>query len=133
MMSKIIFNAIRCPDGTVLESKSRWDYQSHTQADGRTYAVDGGNDYQRIAAPDHDYKNLAVTTEDDHSLIREAFTWKSVLDADGNPLNAPVVRKLKDISDDHLRALVDYTVTGYPNWVNRVIVSELNWREIYEV
>ena len=43
----IIYNAIRTPDGTVIESKHRWDYQAHTDANGQLYAVDGGNDYLR--------------------------------------------------------------------------------------
>jgi len=56
----IVVNAIECPDGTVILSANRHDYRSHTQADGRTYAVDGGHDYLKRSAPDNDYTELSI-------------------------------------------------------------------------
>jgi len=38
----LIANALRTPDGTVLESKSRHDYKEYIDANGKTYMIDGG-------------------------------------------------------------------------------------------
>ena len=36
-MSELIYNALRTPDGTIIESKSRHDYVTHTDANGKNY------------------------------------------------------------------------------------------------
>lgn len=125
---KILYNAIQCPDGTILHSKYRHDFVAHVQADGREYFVDGGNDYQRIGGTDDMFVNLSVTTEDNHDKIREVFTWTSCFDAYGNRLEAYVIRKLKDLDDSHVKSLVKWTEHGYPSWVNKVMVDELAYR-----
>src|SRR5690554_4080122 len=116
MEAQIIYNAIRCPDGTLLESKHRHDYNEHTQEDGRIYAVDGGLDYSRRAFSDNEYEELLVTTEDGIETIREIFKWTSVLDENGERLEQPVRRKLKDLDDQHVLNLIEWTREDYPKW-----------------
>lgn len=127
-MTQIIYNAIQCPDGTILESRHRHHFNEHTQADGRVYFVDGGLDYQHIGCSDDQWVNLAVTMDDPVERIREVFQWTSVLDKDGNKLETPVRRKLKDLTTEHVTALVEYTAEGYPKWVNEVFIRELEYR-----
>lgn len=126
-MTKILRNAIRTPDGTVLESTYRWDYREYTDANGVTYMVDGGLDYFRRSA-EGEYEDLSVTTEDDHDIIRQHFTWGSQLDADGLPLDTPVVRKLCELTDDHVKALVKWTADGYPDHIHQIMLDEAKWR-----
>lgn len=126
----LIYNAIQCPDGTILHSKYRHDFVAHVQADGREYFVDGGNEYQRIGFSDKEFINLSVTTEDPHDKIREVFTWTSCFDAYGNRLESYVVNKLKDLDDSHVKALVKWVEHGYPSWVNKVMVDELAFRNL---
>ena len=39
---KILSNKMRTPDGTILESKHRHDYVTHTDANGKEYMLDSG-------------------------------------------------------------------------------------------
>jgi len=130
MMNKqLIHNSIQCPDGTILVSKHRYDFKQHIQEDGREYFVDGGVDYQRVGHSDDEWINLSVYVGDAHGKIREVFTWTRQLDANGNVLPEPEVVLLKDITDDHLNALVEWTLDGYPDYINSVFVEEVNWRK----
>lgn len=125
----ILYNAIQCPDGTIIESTYRHDWVQHIQEDGREYFVDGGLDYQRIGCSDKKFINLLVTTESEHAKIREVFKWTSNYDANMNPI-APVKRKLKDLTDDHVKALVIWTEEGYPEYVHKIMKDELEWRRL---
>lgn len=124
----ILYNAIQCPDGAVIESRYRYDFVMHKQEDGREYFVDGGKDYQRIGYSDKEFTNLLVTTDSPHERIREVFTWVSCLDAAGNRLPAYVTKYLKDLDDNHVKALVKYTAVGYPEYINKIIKDEFSFR-----
>ena len=122
---KILRNAIQTPDGTILHSKHRYDYVTHIDTtNGVEYMVDGGNDYLRCAGTP--YTDLTVTTRDNHELIREVFMWTSNLDADGNVIN-PIQRKLSELTDDHVLALVEWT-TDYPEYIHLIIENEADYR-----
>lgn len=70
---RLVYNAIQTPDGTVLESTHRHDYQSHVDdKGGLTFAIDGGLSHRRIVGCD--YKDLSITTND-HEVAREHLTW----------------------------------------------------------
>ena len=42
---KVLVSGMICPDGTVLYSRHRHDYKSHTDSNGEWYMIDGGLDY----------------------------------------------------------------------------------------
>ena len=44
---RIVCNRIQTPDGTILISQHRHDYQIYTDKNGLEYMVDGGCDYLR--------------------------------------------------------------------------------------
>jgi hypothetical protein len=126
--AQIIYNAIRCPDGTVIESKHRWDYVEHLQEDGRRYAVDGGDAYLRRAVSDDKYEEISLTTSAPHEEIREVFSWTSIKGKDGEELPEPVTRKLKDLDDGHVLALVEFTESGYPKYIQQIFINESKFR-----
>ena len=59
----LIRNAMMCPDGTIIESKHRHDYQVHKIGDDK-YVVDGGLDYIKRSHPPT-------------ANIKEMCEWKS--------------------------------------------------------
>ena len=130
MTRQLLHNSIKCPDGTILVSKHGHDFVQHEQEDGRVYFVDGGLSYQRLGFADTEYIDLSVYSDAPHEDIRNCFTWTKSFDGDMNPLTKPEQVLLKDITESHLEALVKWTETGYPDYINDVFKNETKWRAI---
>lgn len=122
-MSDIISNALRTPDGTILRSRHRHDYVTHTDANGKTYMLDGGLSYVRCSA-NGDEEHLTVTLEDPHELVREECVWGSYGPKGDQPLT---YKKLCDMSDAHIEAVLKNVL-----WINPAIKTamqnELDYR-----
>lgn len=75
--SVILKNAIRTPDGTLLESKHRHDMVMHTQENGKVYGVDGGLDYLRRIGFTDDVvdKSIVWNVDEPFSVVRENLQW----------------------------------------------------------
>lgn len=60
----MLYNAIRCPDGTILHSTHGWDYKTNLDAiTGEIYMVDSGNSmYYRRSINDVPAEDISVTT-----------------------------------------------------------------------
>ena len=84
--------------------------------------------YQRIGYSDNEYINLCVYSDDQHEKIREHFEWTRTFDKDMNKLPQPEIIKLKDIQDDHLMKLVEWTNSGCPKEIHKVFVDEVEYR-----
>lgn len=125
-MNKLIRNALQTPDGTILESRYRHDYQTYTDTvNGQTYMVDGGLDYCRRSAM-NDAIDLNVYIEDPHEKVRDALTW-GTYGKDGKQPYSLV--KLKCMSTDHIRAcLENCSHTMYPQ-IQEAMKNELVFRE----
>ena len=125
-MSRLIYNAIRTPDGTVLESRHKHDYQEYQDANGLEYMVDGGLDYaRRILQDTHAYEELSVSLEDGHERVREFATWGSYGPDGDQPIH---YIKLKDMSTDHIEACLENVPRMHPNF-KEVFNNELNYRK----
>ena len=120
---QILVNMIRCPDSTILESRSTHDYQTHTQEDGQEFMVDGGLDYLRRSGVG--YEELSLCYGGDHNLLRECFTWGARGVNGDQPLH---YIKLKDITDSHLEALIDYTKGYSIKEINMLFIDEREFR-----
>jgi len=102
MERKLVYNAIRTPDGTLLESLNRHDYRTHLDKNGETYVNDGGNEYIRRSLNKIEAEDLSVYTDSPHEQIRK------VLRRNGTTL-------LKDISDEWLDNIIIYEEDLRPN------------------
>lgn len=102
-MNELIYNAIRTPDGTLLESLNRHDYKTHVDANGETYMVDGGLDYLRRSVNIVPATELSVYYGEDHAKAREVISWGTY----GKDGLQPYRRiKLKDMEADHIEACI---------------------------
>lgn len=73
-MISLIRNAIKTPDGTILESTHRHDYKEHTDANGKTYMVDGGLEYVRCSAHG-DEVHLSLYDDEPHDIQASVLKW----------------------------------------------------------
>ena len=125
-MSRIFYNAMKTPDGTIIESLHRHDYVSHEDANGETYVVDGGVDYLRRSvnpnAPAEDLSTYEV--EDDHEHNRQYFRW-GTYGKDGDEPFRQVF--LMDMSTNHIKAILRTQVLSQR--VSSLFTEELKYRE----
>ncbi len=68
---KILSSCIKTPDDTILISRNRHDYVTHEDANGETYMLDGGSDYQRRSVNNIPPEDLSVWTNSPYEHIRE--------------------------------------------------------------
>lgn len=103
MSRQLIRNAIQTPDGTILQSRHRHDYVTHTDKNGKTYMVDGGLDYVRRSA-NGDEIDLCLYDDEPHEVQREVVTWGTY----GKDGNQPLQYKaIKDMETDHIKAVLN--------------------------
>lgn len=124
---RLIYNAIKTPDGTILESKHRWDFNQHIDANGLYYLVDGGLDYTRQSVYiDHPSENLCVYLEDGHENVREYATW-GTYGINGDEELKYV--KLMDMSTDHIQACLANVPRMHPH-LKIAFIDELKFRGV---
>ena len=124
---QLIYSAWRTPDGTILHSRHRHDYQEHFDAVSKEwYILDGGLDYQRCSINEVPAEDLTLYSDDPHGKIREVFVWKSY----GKNFSQPegVYTLLKDLTDDHLAAILK-TQTHLPEYILEMFKNEIQFRE----
>ena len=100
--SKLILNALRTPDGTVIQSRHRHDYVTYTDANGKEYMVDGGLDYLRRSIHD-DQIDLSEYDDAPHERQRELLTWGTYGIKGDQPLQ---YKTIADMDTGHLEAVV---------------------------
>lgn len=124
MEKHLIYNAIRTPDGTILESRHVHDYVTHLDANGDEYMVDGGFDYLRRNVNKVPAEDLSLYSDEKHEVIREHIT-RGGRGLDGKqPLKYVL---LKDISSDWLNAIIKYEKELRPD--NRFIKHYIDERK----
>jgi hypothetical protein len=105
---QLVYNALRTPDGTVIESRSRHDYVTHLDKNGKEYMVDGGLDYVRRSA-NGDEVCLAVyigsdPTEQELELASGLLKWGTYGKEGDQPLKFIAI---KDMETDHIEAVLE--------------------------
>ena len=123
---KILYNAIRTPDGTVLESRHVHDFRQHRdKKTGGLYGVDGGTEYRRRSGPE-DYEEISIIWEPNmpHDILREYLTWASY----GKNGKGPVrYLLLKNMETSHINNVLD-TQRGLDKFYAKAFFAELDYR-----
>ena len=117
----IIRNIIKAPDGTILESSHRHDYQTHADKNGEVYVNDGGKMYLRRSVNKEPYEDLTIYSDDSIEKIREYFQWGTY----GKNGDEYRVKILKDLSNPHIEAIIK-TQIQLSEIVKNIFIRELN-------
>lgn len=103
-MPNLIYNAIKTPDGTVISSRHRHDYQRYLDKNGKEYMVDGGLDYLRRGGDGSDAIEMSLYDDAPHEVQRTVITWGSY------GINGDQPRKINRIADmetSHIEAVLE--------------------------
>lgn len=121
----IVYNAIRTPDGTVLESRNRHDYKTYIDQNAIMYMVDGGCDYLRRNGHPSDvmYEELSLYEDDPITAIRKVWNW-GTLGKYGDQPSRRVL--LKDMTHGHLCAMLEQEIYSH---VHSILERELFYRK----
>ena len=123
-MRKLIKNSIRTPDGTVLTSRHRHDYQSHKDTkSNEIYINDGGTSYIRRSINEVPYEDLSLYSTDSFEKLREGIEWGTF----GKNGNEPLQYKLiSNMSTNHINAIFSqYRLADY---LKEVFEKEISYR-----
>jgi hypothetical protein len=124
----MLLNRIETPDGTILTSRHRHDYQSHVDTiTGETYIIDGGNDYKRYSINKVQAKDLSITNDMPFEVIRQNFEWGTRGKDGKQPLRYV---KLKDLDISHIRAILS-TQMDLKNKLVEIFLEEIEYRRLY--
>ena len=119
-MSKIIRNAVKFQDGTIIESRHRHDFKCYAGL-----CVDGGLDYiRRVGTAEMPVEDISVYTDSPGEDIREGFSWGSYGKNGDEPLHHI---KLKDMTTSHIEAILR-TQHHISEYVRQMFYKELEGR-----
>ena len=127
-MRQIVSNRIKTPDGTILTSYHRHDYVTHIDANGETYMLDGGNNYQRTSVNIEPYKDLSIWSDAPYEIIRENFHRGGRGKNGDEPLKWVPLSKM---SDEWVKNCIEYNdkLGMSKSYANYLYCKELKYRQ----
>lgn len=123
---QLVVSRMRTPDGTLLVSLYNHHFVSHTDANGDEYFLDGGSVYQRHSINKAPLVDESIYVGDDHSQLREYFSWGTRGKDGKSPLE---FKALKDLTTDHIVAILE-TQKQLPEWRRDIFKAELSFRAL---
>lgn len=103
---RILRNAIKTPDGTVLESNHVHDFVCHLDKNGKRYCVDGGHQYLKRSGEVLDFEDLSVEDDGDHQTRRKYLKWGVSTTKDGKLLSKTKWTAICYLDTDHIKAVL---------------------------
>ena len=124
--AKLIRNAMQTPDGTIIESTHRHDYKTYTDANGKTYMVDGGLDYVRRSIHD-DQIDLCLYDDAPHVIQSSILKWGTYGINGDQPLKYVSVAEMDTA---HIEAVLELNVNPT---LKACMIEELQRRLVDDV
>ncbi len=120
----LLRNAMRTPDGTIIESKHRHDYVTHDDDNGEQYMVDGGTSYLKRSVNAVSAEDLSINSRpDDHEFNRQHFKWGTYGKNGSQPLRHVA---LMDMDMEHLEAIM--ITQNLSDNVGKLFIEEIKYR-----
>ena len=127
-MRKLIKSSIRCPDGTILTSRHRHDYQSHKDTkSNELYFTDGGIDYTKRSVNKESFIDLSLYSTDSFEKLREGLEWGTFGKNGDEELH---YKSISNMSTNHIKAILSqYRLADY---MKETFEKELEFRKYCE-
>ena len=123
-MRKLIKNSIKCPDGVILTSRHRHDYQAHLDKNGELYVNDGGIEYIRRSVNKESFIDLSLYTTDSFEKLRGGLEWATYGKNGDEPLQ---YKSISNMSTKHINAvLLNCRVSDY---MKEIFEKEIEYRK----
>ncbi|MFY8248149.1 MAG: DUF7695 domain-containing protein [Gloeomargaritales cyanobacterium] len=123
----ILKNSKRCNHcNDEIESKHRHDFV--TCFCGKI-SVDGGKDYGRTLFTElSDFTDTSIDDDGTHELRRQYITWGKSYDKDMNKLPKTIYIPIKDMTSDHIQAILDGDWAKNNPFYEELFKEELKFR-----
>jgi len=109
-----------------IESKHRHDF---VKCSCGKVAVDGGKDYKRVLFEKiSDFTDTSIDDNGSHELRRQYLTWGSNYDKDMNELPKTIWNPIKDMTTDHIQAILDGGWVKNNTFYEELFKEELKFR-----
>jgi hypothetical protein len=131
-MATYLLNSIRTPDGTVLFSRTRWDYVEHLDKNGEVYMVDGGGFYLRRSMNVEPYEELSVEDDGKHETRRQHLLWGVNYTKDEVRLPETQYRRIMDLDTDHIEKILELFEYRISDLYKEVFRQELQYRKLLD-
>jgi hypothetical protein len=132
MTPAIVCNRIKTPDGTILESRFRHDWNEHfDEFSKERYFVDGGLDYLKRSINKVPYVEMSLTTDSPFEDVRTIYR-RGTFNKAGNLVWIAIC----DMSDAHLLNAIKYNIEKYGNVysvANELYRKELEYRRLHNI
>lgn len=137
--SKLLVSQIRTPDGTVLRSNHVHDYVTHIDANGETYMLDGGTEYQKVSVNTISYENISIYEDSPYEEIRKYYCrggrgkngnqplkWVPLCEMSNSWLENCIKYNKKIRLDNHISTCLYNKELDYRNKIGIIINDDFN-------
>ena len=119
---KLVYNAIRTPDGTLLVSRTECVNEIHEDENGETYMIGGGLIKSHTTVNDVPSDKLLLHADDLHEDIRKCVEWGVGKDSGGFTYET-----IEHLTDEHINEILREKWAS--KTMSKILKNELIYRK----